>query len=109
MKWNDLLFFNIYVEKGEVADRPFRPRAKPVPKGHSQEMFDDPYFYQEHKEDIEQHRRRIKERHKKFLEKMNKQNRASKRSKLLKNNFSSTNQYYKSSYNYKRTSSGNGR
>lgn len=54
---------NIYAGGG-----PSRPRPKAVPKGHSSEIYDDPQWYEEHKEDVEAHKREVAERERKYIE-----------------------------------------
>lgn len=56
--------YNKYAEGG-----PFRPRPKAVPKGHSSEIYDNPEWYEEHKEDVEAHQREIEERQRRYEEK----------------------------------------
>lgn len=53
--------YNKYAEGG-----PFRPRPKAVPKGHS--LYNDPQWYEEHKEDVEAHKREMAERERKHIE-----------------------------------------
>lgn len=54
---------NIYATGG-----PFRPRPKAVPKGHSSEIYDNPEWYEEHREDVEAHNKEVEERHRKYEE-----------------------------------------
>lgn len=56
--------YNKYAEGG-----PFRPRPKAVPKGHSSEIYDNPEWYEEHKNDVKEHQIEVEERQRKYEEK----------------------------------------
>lgn len=50
--------YNEYAQGGDLEDNPWRPRPKAVPKGHSKEIYDNPQWYEEHKEDAISHEKK---------------------------------------------------